>query len=123
VHGGGELTRLGGPLARQPAFEDPCGGPRVDGVGSDLDLEHAVGDVLAYARLPEAGVAGGALERLELASAFVDGDDAGLGVELGFDVRVLVLAGDLPYPAAGVVADDQTTSSASWPPASANTES
>ena len=52
-------------------------------------------------------MARGALERLELAPALVDGDDAGLGLELGLDVGVLVLAGDLAHPAASVVADDE----------------
>src|SRR6266511_5938854 len=32
ANSGGVLGRLGGPLARQPAFEDPLGGPPVDGV-------------------------------------------------------------------------------------------
>ena len=49
----------------------------------------------------------GALERLELAAALVDGDDPGLGLELGLDVGVLVLARDLAHPAARVVADDE----------------
>ncbi len=52
-------------------------------------------------------MAGGALKRLELAPALVDGDDAALGLELGLDVGVLVLAGDLANPAARVVADDE----------------
>src|SRR5712691_10199924 len=78
-----------------------------DGVRGHLDLEHPVGDVLAHTRLSKAGVAGGALERLELAPSFVDGHGAGLGLELGFDVGVLVLAGDLAHPAARVMADDE----------------
>jgi hypothetical protein len=47
------------------------------------------------------------LERLELAAALVDDDDAGLRLELGLDVGVLVLAGDLAYPSTRVVADDE----------------
>ena len=69
--GGGVLGRVGGPLAGKPPLEDPLGGPPVDGVRGDLDLEHPVGHVLAHARACESGAAGGALERLELAAALV----------------------------------------------------
>ena len=56
--GGGVLGRVGRPLAGQPVLEDPLGGPPVDGVGGDLDLEHPVGHVLAHARAGEAGAGG-----------------------------------------------------------------
>src|SRR3989442_2298541 len=74
----GVLSRVRRALAGQPAFEDPFGGPPEDAVGCNLDLEHAVGNVLAHARAGQARVAGGALERFEFASALVDGDGAGL---------------------------------------------
>src|SRR3712207_7710488 len=43
-------------------------------VGGHLDLEHSVGEVFADACLGQAGAASGALERLELPAAFIDGD-------------------------------------------------
>jgi len=63
-----------------------CGGPAVDGVGGDFDFEHPVGEILAYAAFRQAGFAGGAFKRLELAAAFVDGDDPRFGVKARFDL-------------------------------------
>lgn len=40
------------------AYKRVLGGPGVDGVGGDLDLEHAVGQVLAHERLGEPGAPG-----------------------------------------------------------------
>ena len=90
----GVLDRVVAQLAGQAAGDDPLGGPVIDGVGGDLDLEHAVGEVLAHARGLEPGASRGPLERLELGPALVDGDDAALGVEVRLDQGVLVLAGD-----------------------------
>src|SRR5581483_4174533 len=104
--GGSVFQRVGRSLPRETPLEDPFGRPPVDGVGGDLDLEHAVGNVLAHTAAGEAGLAGSALEGLELTTALVDGDDTRLGLELGLDVGILVLAGDLAYPARRVVADD-----------------
>ena len=94
----GVLDRVVAQLAGEPAGDDLLGRPLVDGVGGGLDLEHAVRQVLAHARGLEPGAAGGALERLELRPALVDGDDAALGIEVRLDQRVLVLARDLARP-------------------------
>src|SRR3954462_5384981 len=91
----GVLDRVAAQLARQTAGDDLLRRPLVDRVGGRFDLEHPVGQVLAHPGGPQAGAAGGALERLELRAALVDGDDAALRVEVRFDQRVLVLAGDL----------------------------
>jgi hypothetical protein len=48
---GGVLGRVSRALLGESAGEDLFGGPRVHGVGRDLDLQHPVGEVLAHARL------------------------------------------------------------------------
>lgn len=103
----GVLGSVGGSLPGQPALQDLLRRPPVDGVGRDLDLEHPVRNVLADTRPRQAGLAGGTLEGLELAPPLIDRHDAGLGLELGLDVGVVVLAGDLAYPAARVVTHDE----------------
>ncbi len=104
VNAGGMAGWVGGALFGEAPGEDLLGGPVVDGVGGDLDLEHAVGQVLADAALGQARAAGSPFEGLELAAPFVDGDDAALGVKVGLDLVVFVLAGDLADPAARAVA-------------------
>jgi hypothetical protein len=105
--GRGVLGGVAGPLTREPPLDNPLCGPPVDGVGGHLDLEHPVRDVLADGRTAQAGAPGGPLQRPELPPALVDGDDAGLGFELGLDGGVFVLAGDLAHPAASMVAYDE----------------
>jgi hypothetical protein len=51
--------------------------------------------------------AGGAFERLELAPALEHRHGAGLRIEVRLDLCVLVLARDLPHPAARAVAHDE----------------
>lgn len=94
------------------------GRPRLHGVGCNLHLEHPAGQVLADARLGTAAPARGALKGIELAPPFEDGDDPSLSVEVRFDLRVFVLAGDLANPPVRPVPDDK---SAACPAASAST--
>jgi hypothetical protein len=102
----GVVGRVGRTLPGQAAFDDPAGGPGVHRVRRHLDLEHAVGQVLPHSPLGDTAAAGRALERLELASAFVDGHDAALRIELCLYYGVLVLASDLAHPPARVVTHD-----------------
>lgn len=88
-----------GALFGHSAGEDLFGRPCIDRVGGGLDLEHPVRDVLGHSLLGVAGASGATLEFAELTSALVHRHDPGLGVELGLDHLVLILAGDLAHPA------------------------
>src|SRR5215218_10327672 len=68
----GVLDGIVAQLAGEAAGDDLLGGPLIHGVGGDLDLEHAVGEVLAHAGRLEAGTPRRAFERLELGPALVD---------------------------------------------------
>ena len=97
ANGGGVLGRVGGALFGEPAGEDLVRGPGVDGVRGRLNLEHPVRHVLRDPLLGVPAAAGSALELPKLLAALIDGDDPGLGIELGLDQLVLILAGDLPH--------------------------
>ena len=120
---GGVLDRVAWTLARETPLEDPLGGPPVDGVRGHLDLEHPVRDVLANPRAGRPAWRAALLERFELAPAFVDRDDPGLGLELGFDRASRRPCGRSRAPSRRPRwRTTITTSSASWPPASAKTD-
>jgi hypothetical protein len=95
----GEVGGVRGQFGCGTAGEDFSCCPMVYGVGGGLDFKHSEGHVFGRALSCVSGSLSGALELAELASAFVDGDRAGFGVELCFGALVAVLAGDLTYPA------------------------
>jgi hypothetical protein len=94
----GAIRPVVGSFFLEAAGEDFVVSRAVDGVGGDLEFEHAVGQVFADAMFGDANATGGSFERFEFAAAFVDADGSGLGVDGGFGFSVFVLASDLAYP-------------------------